>query len=66
MCSLSEAMSAKIEAVTTQNTAQANKNRTGTRHEASISADATGPIARAAKETDGDDEGIALIEKKAV
>src|SRR5439155_7199329 len=65
MCSLSEAMSAKTEAVTTQNAAQPNKNRTGTRHEASISAGATGAIARAAGETDGDDEGIALIEKKA-
>src|SRR3989442_207518 len=54
-------MSAKIEAATTQNAAQANKNRTGTRHDASISAGATGAIARAAGETDGGDEEVALI-----
>src|SRR5438093_1464047 len=57
-------MSAKTEAATSQKAAQANKNRTGTRHDASISAGATEAIARAAGETDGDDDGIELIEKK--
>src|SRR6266571_7211682 len=61
MCSLSEAMSAKIEAVTTQNAAQANKNRTGTRHEESISASATGGTEGTAASTIGADEEVALI-----
>src|SRR6266404_3152737 len=58
-------MRAKTEALTSQNAAQANKNRTGTRHDASISASVAGGIAGAAGEAAGDDEGIALIEKKA-
>src|SRR5439155_18057215 len=58
-------MSAKTDAVTSQTAAQANRTRTGTRHDASISAGATGGIAGMSRETGGEDEGIALIEKAA-
>src|SRR5439155_13507556 len=58
-------MSAKADAVTSQTAAQANKTRTGTRHDASISAGGTGGIAVVPGETGGSDEGIALIEKRA-
>ena len=57
-------MRARTDAATSQTAAQANKTRTGTRHDASISAGATGGIAVAAGETEGDDDGIALTEKK--
>src|SRR2546425_5677513 len=58
-------MRAKTDAVTNQTAAHTNKTTTGTRHDASISAGATGGIAGTVGETDGDEEGIALIEKKA-
>jgi hypothetical protein len=59
-------MRAKTEAVNSQTAAQANKTRTGTRHDASISVGATGGTAGAGGETDGDDEGTALIEKNSL
>src|SRR5690349_159829 len=58
-------MSAKTDAVTSQTAAQANKTRTGTRHDVSISAGATGEIAGVSRETGGDAGGIALIEQAA-
>jgi hypothetical protein len=63
MWNLSDAMRAKTDAVTSQTAAQANKNRTGTRHEASISAGVTGGFAGAAGDTDCDDEAGELITK---
>src|ERR1051326_3616320 len=58
MWNLREAIRAKTDAVKSQTTAQTNKTRTGTRHDASISAGGTGG-------SDVDDEAAELIEERA-